>query len=73
MGALSKEYQEPTPDEIALCAYFIWEHEGRPPGREAAHWLQAEAQLTADRKHDAGLLKKSKGHPKLIATSPIPS
>jgi hypothetical protein len=40
---------EPTPDEIALCAYAIWEGEGRPEGRETEHWQQAEAQLRRTR------------------------
>jgi hypothetical protein len=30
---------------IALCAYYIWEKEGRPEGRREAHWLQAESQM----------------------------
>jgi hypothetical protein len=36
----------PTHDEIARCAYAIFEQEGRPEGREMEHWLRAEAQLT---------------------------
>ena len=36
---------EPTHDEIALAAFLAWEKEGRPPGRETACWLNAEAQL----------------------------
>ena len=39
--------QDPSPDEIARCAYLIWEREGRPAGREMQHWLEAEAQLRA--------------------------
>ena len=39
--------QHPSPDEIARCAYLIWEREGRPAGREMQHWLEAEAQLRA--------------------------
>ena len=35
----------PTPAEIALRAWQLWEQEGRPEGRDVAHWLQAEAQL----------------------------
>ena len=31
--------QEP---EIALAAYYIWEKEGHPQGRELDHWLSAE-------------------------------
>jgi hypothetical protein len=28
--------------EIATAAYYIWEKEGRPQGRELDHWLRAE-------------------------------
>jgi hypothetical protein len=34
-------------DSIALGAYYNWEAEGRPHGRHEAHWLAAEAALTA--------------------------
>ena len=40
---------EPTHDEIALCAFLIWEQEGRLPGREQSYWLLAEAQLRLTR------------------------
>jgi hypothetical protein len=45
-------FQHPAWDEIAHCAYLIWEREGRPPGREKEHWLQAETQLLATRAHE---------------------
>ena len=48
----NEEPQPPTYDEIATCAYLIWVKEGRPPGREAEHWHQAETQLHAMRLHD---------------------
>lgn len=35
----------PTRDQIAARARRIWEQEGKPEGRDVAHWLQAEAQL----------------------------
>jgi len=35
----------PSSEEIAVCAYIIWEREGCPHGRALEHWLQAEAQL----------------------------
>ena len=35
----------PTPEQIAIHAYLIWEHEGRPQGHDRAHWLQAQEQL----------------------------
>jgi hypothetical protein len=44
---------EATEDEIAVCAYFIWEQEGKPVGRALDHWLQAELQLTASLWHDS--------------------
>ena len=50
-----KSYPEPTAEEIATCAYLIYEAEGRLHGRDVAHWLQAEAQLIAARQHDAGV------------------
>ena len=28
-------------------AYAIWEAEGKPQGRDAAHWQQAEARVAA--------------------------
>ena len=40
---------QPTHDEIALCAFLIWEKEGRQPGHEQTYWLQAEAQLRLTR------------------------
>ena len=45
-------FAEPTVDEIAFCAYLIWEKEGRPEGREREHWHQAHTQLLATRAHE---------------------
>jgi hypothetical protein len=38
-----------TREQIALCAYHIWQAEGHPERRAVEHWLQAELQLCADR------------------------
>jgi DUF2934 family protein len=38
---------EPSSQQIAHLARRIWEAEGRPEGREKAHWLEAEARLRA--------------------------
>ena len=46
-------YIQPTHDEIALCAFLIWEKEGRQPGNEQTYWLQAESQLRASRQAHA--------------------
>jgi hypothetical protein len=42
-----------TREQIAMCAYYIWEAEGRPEGRAVDHWLQAELQLRVDRALDS--------------------
>jgi DUF2934 family protein len=39
--------------EIAVCAYYIWEREGKPDGRALDHWLEAELQLTACGWHES--------------------
>ena len=41
---------EPSPDEVARKAYFSYVNEGSLPGREVQHWLEAEAELIAERK-----------------------
>jgi hypothetical protein len=38
---------EPSSEQIAALARRIWEAEGRPAGREVAHWLEAETRLRA--------------------------
>jgi hypothetical protein len=34
-----------TTDAIAACAYTLWEQSGRPHGRDAEFWFQAEQKL----------------------------
>jgi hypothetical protein len=33
--------------DIEECAYFIWQTEGQPTGRDLDHWLRAEAEIAA--------------------------
>ena len=40
----------PSPDEVARKAYFSYVNTGSPSGHEVQHWLEAEAQLLAERK-----------------------
>jgi len=40
----------PAPDEVARRAYFTYVNQGSPDGHEVQHWLQAEAELIAERK-----------------------
>ena len=53
-----KEFCQPSEEQLALCAYFIWLSEGCPDGRDREHWTQAEEQLLRccqyDRIRDAG-------------------
>jgi len=37
--------REPSQDAVARRAFELWEQQGRQPGRELEHWLQAEAEL----------------------------
>jgi hypothetical protein len=38
-----------TAERIRQRAYEIWEREGRPEGREQAHWEQAEREVAKGR------------------------
>jgi hypothetical protein len=40
----------PSPDEVARKAYFSYVNQGSLPGHEVQHWLEAEAELLAERK-----------------------
>lgn len=37
-------------ERIRERAYEIWEREGRPADKSLEHWLQAEAEITAEEK-----------------------
>jgi hypothetical protein len=39
----------PSADELARRAYFSYVNEGSLPGRDVQHWLEAEAELLAER------------------------
>ena len=39
----------PSPDEVSRRAYFSFVNQGSPPGRDVQHWLDAEAELIAER------------------------
>jgi hypothetical protein len=39
----------PAPDEVARRAYFTYVNQGSQSGHEVQHWLQAEAELLAER------------------------
>ena len=39
----------PSTDEVARKAYFTYVNQGSRPGHEVQHWLDAEAELIAER------------------------
>jgi hypothetical protein len=46
--------------QIRDIAYGIWQAEGRPDGRDRAHWQQAEEQLQTATATDGSTKKRSK-------------
>jgi hypothetical protein len=42
---------------IQRRAYELWESEGRPTGRDWAHWLQAESEIARARGQRAGVTR----------------
>ena len=44
----------PSPDEVARKAYFTYVNQGAPEGRSVQHWLDAEAELIAERNRTRG-------------------
>lgn len=56
---MTKTFQQPTDEEIARYAYYLWESEGCVHGRDMDYWLQAKAHLTTTREYEAGLLKNA--------------
>lgn len=51
---VSDNESKPTHAEIAERARAIFEKSGRIPGRDEQNWLQAESELIAARKREAG-------------------
>jgi hypothetical protein len=39
----------PSANEVARRAYFTYVNQGSRPGRDVQHWLEAEAELIAER------------------------
>jgi hypothetical protein len=59
MSAENSPQQELNPADVAACAYMIWEKDGRPHGRDAEHWFQAETLLRAMRAAETGAAKEA--------------
>ena len=43
-----KSLPKPTHEDIARCAYLIYESRSREHGRDLEDWLEAKTQLIAD-------------------------
>jgi hypothetical protein len=52
--AVAKRRENDVHDRIQRRAYELWEREGRPQGREAANWLQAEHEIARARSQRVG-------------------
>ena len=50
---MTRQEMTPTQDEITRVAHAIWEHEGRPEGRDHEHWMRAK-QLILEGRAEAG-------------------
>jgi hypothetical protein len=53
----AKRRVDETREYIQRRAYELWESEGRPAGRDQAHWLQAESEIARVRGQRAGLIR----------------
>lgn len=45
---MTKEYQQPTDDQVSVRAYYLWERDGRPQGRDWEYWLRAKEELVCE-------------------------
>ena len=46
MIATAEYIEKPTYDAISMNAYFLWEKNGKPHGRDEEFWLNAERSQT---------------------------
>ena len=46
--AIGPEAEEISESVVRTAAYYIWEREGCPDGRELEHWNLAKAQLASE-------------------------
>jgi hypothetical protein len=73
MNAEPSSPRQLNSQDVATCAYLIWEKEGRPHGRDAEHWLQAEAILRAMRASDGKAAKAPAKTAAPVAQPPAPT
>jgi len=64
---------ELNPADVAACAYMIWEKEGKPHGRDAEHWFQAETLLRVMRATEAEAVAREAAKAATPAGKPAPA
>jgi hypothetical protein len=68
MNNIPHTTKPPTAEEIAGRAYAIYVREGGVLGRDVQHWLQAEAELLAERQTAPTAARSSRKRAKKTAT-----
>lgn len=48
-------------EQVSMRAYQLWEIEGRPDGRDQAHWFEAERQILALANDGHAVTRSQKG------------
>jgi len=60
-------------EQVRTRAYFIWEEQGCPAGRDVEHWLVAEGELTAREQAEEQPAALTKAAPKAKPKTAKPS
>jgi hypothetical protein len=58
---------DPSREQIAELAYFIWMSEGCPEGRDKSNWQEAEEQLRSQYPASNGTLHEPSGENQQLA------
>ena len=43
---MPQEITQPTDEQIRTRAYYLWEADGRPQGRDWEYWIKAKEEMT---------------------------
>jgi hypothetical protein len=43
---MAKDIAQPSDEQIRVRAYYLWEADGRPHGRDWEYWVKAKEELT---------------------------
>jgi hypothetical protein len=56
---MTKEYQPPTDEQVSVRAYYLWERDGRPQGRDYDYWVRAKEELVCESSRATSVPKQS--------------